>query len=278
MKHTRPFSWLLIVLAFGACGRTSSGQNAVATIPLNLPFDPVAGCRDNASTTCTECCLPNVTTAGNDSCSIYRTNSVQSAPGACPSTCPPCGRCSLASEKSLANAAAHARPECDCATIDPGMDPCFTPEGCGCFCAGLTSNLNACPQLGTATCSHGNRCGVVLVADPGPYHVGDQVQALWINFDSRTAFLDSCGEVGLRSPPWRGDTLIPPTPCPTDGVPLALGQGQSVPATLTLATSSMGPAEVFGTYHLGCPNDATVDPSACRAGPILVTQAVLVAP
>jgi hypothetical protein len=279
MEHTRPLHWLVIALAFGACGRTASEQDAGVSVPLNLPFDPVAGCRENSSATCSECCIPSGGVGGNGGCTIYRTNSAEfTAAVDCPSTCAPCARCSEAAEKSLANAAQHVRPDCDCATIDPGIDPCFTPEGCGCFCVGLTSNLNACPQLGTTTCGHGNRCGVGLVAAPGPYHTGDQVQALWINFDSRTAFLDACGSVGLRSGGRGGTTIVPPAPCPTAGATVALAQGQSAPAAVTVATPSTSQATVFGTYYLDCQNGAPFDPSTCSAGPLQVEQSILLAP
>ena len=278
MECTRRLPLLLMALTCLACGRTSSEQDAGGAVPLNLPFDPIAGCRENSSASCTECCTPSSGLSGNGGCTIYRTNSAEFMAVDCPSTCSPCARCTAAAEQSLANAAKNARPDCDCPTVDPGLDPCFTPDGCGCFCAGLASNLNACPQIGTATCGHGNHCGAVLVAATGPYHVGDQVQALWINFDRRTVFLDACGSVGLRDGRGSGTTIVSPAPCQTAGATVALTQGQSAPATVTLPASSTAQATVFGTYYLGCQSAALFDPSTCSAGPLQAVQVILIAP
>jgi hypothetical protein len=120
----------------------------------------------------------------------------------------------------------------------------------------------------------------VLVAAPGPYRAGDQVQALWINFDSRTAFLDACGSIGLMSESISNGetTVVPPAPCPQAGGIVALGQDQSWSATLTLAATPTAWAAVFGAYYLGCQNTTPFDPSTCTAGPITVGQDVVVLP
>src|SRR6478735_498054 len=50
----------------------------------------------------------------------------------CPAEGPRCARCMRNSEAVLRDAP-RCR-ECDC-RIDPGIDPCIVPDGCGCYCS-----------------------------------------------------------------------------------------------------------------------------------------------
>jgi hypothetical protein len=268
---------MMTAVAWLACGRSSPVQDADGG-SLSLPFDPVAGCRETSSAACAQCCAPSGGLDQNGGCTIERTNSAEFTADPCPATCSPCARCSEAAERSLAEAAEHARPDCDCPTVDPGIDPCFTPQGCGCFCVGLASNLNACPQAGARACGHGNHCGVALVAPRGYYRAGDQVEAMWINFDSRTAFLDACGSVGLESESGGWATIVKPAPCPSTGVTVALAQNQSWSVTVTLAATPTAWAALFGAYYLDCQSTTPFDPSTCSAGPIEVTEGIVVVP
>ena len=163
--------------------------------------------------------------------------------------------------------------------MDPGIDPCIAPEECGCFCVGLASHLDACPQSGASACGHGNHCGAILVAAPGAYRTGDEVQALWINFDSRTVFLDACGNVGLESEAGPGGaTLVPPAACAAADATVALAQGQSWPVTLTVTSTTSAWAALYGAYYLGCSNGALPSPTTCSAGPIDVVEGIVVLP
>jgi hypothetical protein len=63
----------------------------------------------------------------------------------CPSGCQPCASCSKRDEKELR---ALVRPEgCDCSK-DPGIDPCFSPRSCGCYCERYTYLSKQCPHVG----------------------------------------------------------------------------------------------------------------------------------
>jgi hypothetical protein len=63
---------------------------------------------------------------------------------ACDASCPPCATCSSAEQEALR--ALPERPECDC-SIPPGVDPCFAPASCGCWCEQITSLKEACPGV-----------------------------------------------------------------------------------------------------------------------------------
>src|SRR6478736_3258043 len=60
----------------------------------------------------------------------------------CPATGPRCARCMRASEYVL-RVAPQCR-DCDC-RIDPGVDPCFERDGCGCYCSAYIDARAACP-------------------------------------------------------------------------------------------------------------------------------------
>lgn len=56
---------------------------------------------------------------------------------------PRCASCLRETEAALC--AETTGLECDCRE-PPGIDPCFFPEGCGCFCQQFGQNRKACPQ------------------------------------------------------------------------------------------------------------------------------------
>lgn len=56
---------------------------------------------------------------------------------------PRCASCLRETEAALC--AETTFPECDCRQ-PPGIDPCFAPESCGCFCQVGGQNRKACPQ------------------------------------------------------------------------------------------------------------------------------------
>lgn len=58
---------------------------------------------------------------------------------------PRCASCLRETEAALCEERGH--PECDCRE-PPGVDPCFNPDGCGCFCSVGGQNRRACPPAG----------------------------------------------------------------------------------------------------------------------------------
>jgi hypothetical protein len=131
--------------ATGADPQVDSGaglpDGSVAVAP-----DASAGCRAPDELGCSTCCTEDPLTA---SC-VSRTgaswyNVVGSAPGLCPTDCPPCARCSLRDEEQLRGLV--ERPECGDCSGDLGPDPCFTPGGCACYCATRLELVERCGEL-----------------------------------------------------------------------------------------------------------------------------------
>lgn len=56
---------------------------------------------------------------------------------------PRCASCFRETEDALCQETMNL--DCDCRE-PPGVDPCFFPEGCGCFCQQHGQNRKACPQ------------------------------------------------------------------------------------------------------------------------------------
>ena len=63
----------------------------------------------------------------------------------CPGDCKPCARCSRRDEGT---AKRLTRPKgCTCEGLDLGIDPCFSPGSCECFCQNYLSLVERCPDL-----------------------------------------------------------------------------------------------------------------------------------
>jgi hypothetical protein len=71
-------------------------------------------------------------------------NKVSRIEGGCPEGCSACASCSKRAEEQFRRLV--ARPDCDCSE-DPGVDPCFRPGSCGCYCVRFKDLSSACPQL-----------------------------------------------------------------------------------------------------------------------------------
>lgn len=59
-----------------------------------------------------------------------------------PAGVPACAQCLEREEQELR--ALGERPECDC-TQPTGVDPCFSPDSCGCYCQRARSLAQSCP-------------------------------------------------------------------------------------------------------------------------------------
>lgn len=62
----------------------------------------------------------------------------------CPAAGPRCAHCMRNSEASLCQ---PERRECNC-QLDPGIDPCFAPGSCACYCSIRDEARKACPSPG----------------------------------------------------------------------------------------------------------------------------------
>lgn len=105
-----------------------------------------AGCRAPSEPGCATCCYQ-----GRGYCTELSASSgsdwynVSTAHGTvCPADCARCAPCSISREQQARDLV--CRPECDCSR-DPGIDPCFTPSGCGCYCVRRASLRTECPEL-----------------------------------------------------------------------------------------------------------------------------------
>ena len=96
----------------GGTGQSGAGTGG-ATANIELPFDPMEGCRDYTSPGCAQCCSPFVYSDGVPCCSVS-TEKDTTLEDACPEGCPPCAHCSDDYVGKLEEAANAPRPECDC--------------------------------------------------------------------------------------------------------------------------------------------------------------------
>jgi hypothetical protein len=118
------------------------------------PPEPEAtdGCRAPQEPGCDACC-EELTDGGIEPSCLRKSassgsdwyNSDESLDGPCPADCQPCASCSLRDEEQLSNL--EPRPDCDCDSIVIGIDPCFLPMGCECYCQSYLALTEACPQL-----------------------------------------------------------------------------------------------------------------------------------
>ncbi len=111
--------------------------------------DPMEGCRGPEEENCDECCKA---TKDGESCVRLSTstgsdwyNSSELIDGPCPIDCEPCAQCLLRDEQDLETLG--NRPECDCDTIEIGIDPCFVAMSCACYCSRYLRLAEACPNL-----------------------------------------------------------------------------------------------------------------------------------
>lgn len=166
MMNTAPrlllVSFLLVAcksLGCMAAPESVSAQEAApgATQEAELRSRPLAmkQCRGPEFPGCNVCCEP-----GAGSSCLVRSwepsgaptsgvipwyNSTASQEGDCPTDCRPCATCLTRSERDYA--ALGARPECDCATQEIGIDPCRSPRSCACYCKRKAAILRSCPHL-----------------------------------------------------------------------------------------------------------------------------------
>ena len=261
--------------AGGSSSSTGGSGGVGGTSAINLPFDPTLGCRDFSSPDCNQCCSPGVDDTGAANCNVRQLNTSSALAGPCPSDCPACAICDTATEQSLLADVSQPRPDCDCRSVYVGIDPCFSPNDCGCFCDGLERSLAECPQLGKAVCQSANHCGVQLAIEPGPYHPGDIINLYWINFSAGTAYVDNCGNPEVLQLHASEDAFFivaSAQPCASPDAAMTLAPGQqSSPISVSVPTGVGGGLfRLYGTYHINCGTDSVIA-TTCNPGTIDVS-------
>jgi hypothetical protein len=138
------------LVALFLLGSNAQGFSAEAVIEI-LP-KALAGCRTPEDSGCSKCCIPT-----GDSCIVKswtsNENSGITAPWynntafekECPSGCLRCASCSQRSEKELRAFLMSGPQKCDCAKVAMGIDPCFAPMSCACYCSRWQDVRTQCP-------------------------------------------------------------------------------------------------------------------------------------
>lgn len=120
--------------------------------PRAVDPDALAGCRAPDEPDCQTCCRETDGDGchyliGEEDWSLYDVdpwyNGVLFVDGACPADCQRCASCSERDEHLLESLA--PRPDCDCDGLSIGIDPCYHPGGCACYCSTLESLTSSCP-------------------------------------------------------------------------------------------------------------------------------------
>jgi len=132
-------------------GASSVNPNAASSYPIDP--DALVGCRAPDEPGCQHCCERDSTEAV-----CYFRDSILSEDdwdmfgsedGPCPNGCPSCAQCDAYSETQLDSMDKSRWLECDCAHLDPGVDPCFNANSCECDCSIHAAAMKACPSAPT---------------------------------------------------------------------------------------------------------------------------------
>jgi len=136
---------MLVLLGFTV--QCFSAGGAIEISPKAL-----VGCRSPEEPGCTSCCLSE-----GKSCTVMSWSSHGSSGTVipwynqsasekkCPADCPPCASCLQRNEQELRTLLASGK-KCECARTIIGVDPCFAPDSCACYCTRLKNLSRACPH------------------------------------------------------------------------------------------------------------------------------------
>lgn len=127
---------------------SAGGLNAPAACTTGILPAALEGCRGPNDPGCKTCylerregqCETYSGSSGPDEDDVY--TSFNTTEGGCENG-PRCASCLR--EMEIALCAETTKLECDCRE-PPGIDPCFFPDGCDCFCQQHGQNRMACPQ------------------------------------------------------------------------------------------------------------------------------------
>ena len=120
--------------SFPACPETTTPPRHPSLIGCRGPRDP--GCA-----VCKEPSRPGYRSSEGD---WYNVSSTE-APAGCEVDCPVCATCDYRTDEQ--SRALGERPECEPCPTERGIDSCFVPRGCACWCETRTQLRNACPTL-----------------------------------------------------------------------------------------------------------------------------------
>jgi hypothetical protein len=151
------FLWATAALLAAGCARSTPARS-------DLPPQPTAvvaereGCRAPDEPGCERCCESST---GVQGCEVRTWNRVgvsdaqlaasgtvpwyngSAAAQEWPEGCQRCAPCLKREEQQLR--ALGDRPECDCSR-PTGVDPCFQPGSCGCYCRDALRLARSCPS------------------------------------------------------------------------------------------------------------------------------------
>ncbi|MFT3926630.1 MAG: hypothetical protein QM778_29065 [Myxococcales bacterium] len=117
----------------------SSAGKAPSLQGCRGPLDPgCAVCRDDVAG------KPSYLSASAANVDWYNVRS-SSAPVGCDGACPTCASCSYHDQQDLA--ALGERPECLPCPANTGLDPCYGPGSCTCWCSLQAALKASCPTL-----------------------------------------------------------------------------------------------------------------------------------
>ena len=129
-----------------------TAQCLSAEVAIEISSESLAGCRTPEDPGCSRCCIATI-----DSCTVKSWTSHENSgivtpwynsiasEKECPSDCAKCASCSQRGETEL-RALHTARPkDCDCAKVTMGIDPCFAPMSCPCYCSRWETLRTQCP-------------------------------------------------------------------------------------------------------------------------------------
>ncbi|WP_257462561.1 hypothetical protein [Archangium lipolyticum] len=148
--------WMMLFATLAAGCTTASGGRSEPPASTTSGAGVGETCRAPDEPGCNPCCeqgegggctvkrwAPGPTSSAEENAvePWYNENSFEER---CPDQCRACARCSKRDEQELKQLG--TRPECDC-TQPPGVDACFTPGSCGCYCDRLNRLGRACPEL-----------------------------------------------------------------------------------------------------------------------------------
>lgn len=132
----------------GMLGGTGGTLSAPAACTVGILPAALEGCRAPDQPGCAACYVER----NDGSCEVYSGsarrddyfvyNMVTVKDGGCQGV-PRCASCLRETEAALCQETTYL--DCDCRE-PPGEDPCFFPEGCGCFCQQHGQSRKACPQ------------------------------------------------------------------------------------------------------------------------------------
>lgn len=114
-----------------------------ATTPLRHPS--TIGCRGPLDSGCEVCRLldSNHVLSASDGADWYNVATVSDP--ACGPDCPSCAACTYRDEQE--SRALAARPDCEPCSGEPGIDSCFDPLSCDCWCPTRARLRAHCPAL-----------------------------------------------------------------------------------------------------------------------------------